>query len=318
MLGDLQPGRAGELVGLAGHEGGEGEGRIEAVRRACARRSAIGGAVTVDGTSAAGSYPQAPAGAGVAAAARAAAQRARPDAGVGDGERRRCTGAPAAAGASARCGRRSGPSPTAGRSGWARRRVARVRRARRRAAGSRCRTAAASAPARTPPGRLPATGNGRHAAARFLAVMPSERRQRRPGQGAGGTAAVHADDLRLRAWIVVRRARQLSTGARPPSLRCCSIARPGRVIHSPNARDRQSLAAAALRAPVAVDSRGITRSNVRLFQRLGSSRLHETHVPALQVRRAAHARLSRAHENGRRPQGALGAARQGPQARSPL
>jgi ribonuclease P protein component len=56
----------------------------------------------------------------------------------------------------------------------------------------------------------------------------------------------------------------------------------------------------------------ITRSNVRLFQPEAVD--HETHVPAFRRQAQAHAWFSCPDEDRRRPQGALRAARQGPQA----
>ena len=41
---------------------------------------------------------------------------------------------------------------------------------------------------------------------------------------------------------------------------------------------------------------------------------HETHVPTVEDPSCAHARLSRPHEDGRRPQGSVGAPREGPHA----
>ena len=75
-----------------------------------------------------------------------------------------------------------------------------------------------------------------------------------------------------------------------------------RVIRSGRPRARSSLTTQAS-----------TRSNTRLFSprsRIG----HEAHVPTLEDPPRTHARLSRPHEDRRRPQGALGASRQGPRA----
>jgi len=61
---------------------------------------------------------------------------------------------------------------------------------------------------------------------------------------------------------------------------------------------------------------GITSSNVRLFE----PRLpyHETHVPTFRCQAQAYPRFSRSNEDCRRPQGAFGAARQGPRPARPL
>jgi ribonuclease P protein component len=60
----------------------------------------------------------------------------------------------------------------------------------------------------------------------------------------------------------------------------------------------------------------LTRLNIRLFHTPG--RRHETHVSTLGRQAQADARFSRPHEIHRRPQGALGAPRQGPRAPDPL
>lgn len=67
------------------------------------------------------------------------------------------------------------------------------------------------------------------------------------------------------------------------------------------------------RNPASLTTCASTRSNTRLFSprsRIG----HEAHVPTLEDPPRPDARLSRPHEDGRRPQGALGASRQGPRA----
>jgi ribonuclease P protein component len=76
-----------------------------------------------------------------------------------------------------------------------------------------------------------------------------------------------------------------------------------------------------------IDSRRVTRSNVRLFRRspgasrapatqeLASIGFHdETYVSAFESQARPHARVSRTDENGRGPQGSGGSPRQGPRA----
>src|SRR4029079_16954254 len=87
-----------------------------------------------------------------------------------------------------------------------------------------------------------------------------------------------------------------------------------------------------------IDPRRSTCSNVGLFEVVAFGRLlcsrtipagrsslppqpgtppgvkHETHVPTVEDPSCAHARLSRPHEDGRRPQGSVGAPREGPHA----
>ncbi len=146
VVGHLQAGGPGELVGLAGHEAREVEGRIEARCLALPGRGdgAPQGRRAAGSPRARGSYPQARAG-----SARRA-RRGRPGRGrrggggaVGDGvfdadRAARRLGAPAA-----RSARRSARAPTAARSGWAQSASARRRRPGRPAAGSTSRIAGA-------------------------------------------------------------------------------------------------------------------------------------------------------------------------------